>query len=127
MHYVELEESNGKLISRITKDLIHPEVEYWSTAVYCSLLGANPPFAIMNGYFRRIWSGKGIDKIMKMGKGLYLVRFQTKEDKDMALQKEYQQLDRKPIVVQEWTPDFDTSRNRSPEVLVWVRFPHQPL
>lgn len=31
------------------------EVEYWSSAVICYVLGANPPLNVMDGYFRRIW------------------------------------------------------------------------
>lgn len=56
--------------------------------------------------------------MLQMNTGLYLVHFQTKEDRDLALVKECLQFDNKLIVVQEWTPDFDHTKNRAPEVQV---------
>lgn len=84
-------------------------------------------FAVMNGYLRRIWVGRGIDKIMQMDKGLYLIRFHFKEDMGLALLKECLQFDNKPMVVQKWSPDFECGKNRAPVVQVWVRFPHLPI
>lgn len=101
LHYVEPELRNKESLTHITKVDIQPEGEYWSTTAYCSLLGENPPFAVMNDYFRRIWSGHGIDKVIQMEKSLYVIRFQTKEDKDLGLVKECLQFDNKPTLMQE--------------------------
>lgn len=60
---------------------------------------------------------------MQLDRSLYLVRFFTKEDRDLALVKECLHFDNKPIVVQEWIADLDLSKNRAPQVQVWVRFP----
>lgn len=47
---------------KITMEDIKEEVEYWSSAVICCVLGCNPPPVVMNDYFHRIWGKLGIDK-----------------------------------------------------------------
>lgn len=54
LHYVEPEVWEGVAISRITKEDVKSELDFWSTSIYCHILGANPPFAIVNGYLHRI-------------------------------------------------------------------------
>lgn len=61
-------------IVTIESDDIQDEVEYWSSAIVCYVLGANPPLSVMDGYFRRIWGKLGINKIAMVGRGLFIVR-----------------------------------------------------
>lgn len=39
---------------KIDFDDIQSEIEYWNSSVVCYVLGANPPFSMMEGYIRRI-------------------------------------------------------------------------
>ncbi|KAK4730250.1 hypothetical protein R3W88_023238 [Solanum pinnatisectum] len=74
---------------------IRDEVEYWSTTVICYVLGSNPPQAVMEGYFNRIWKGMGIDKVAH-----------GHESRGKAVEGGVQIFDRKPIVVKPWKPDI---------------------
>lgn len=49
LHYVELEVRDGVAVARITRADVQSEVDFWSTVVYCHILGANPPYATVNG------------------------------------------------------------------------------
>lgn len=69
------DESLGKTIGIIEAEDVKSEVDYWSTAIVCYVLGANPPYAVMNGYF---WGKLGLDKVLLMNNGCFLVRFQRK-------------------------------------------------
>jgi len=37
----------------------------------CSVLGVNPPFAVMQGFIQRIWSAYELDKIIQEQKGVF--------------------------------------------------------
>ncbi|KAL2897466.1 hypothetical protein RDABS01_039249 [Bienertia sinuspersici] len=41
----------------------------------CYVVGANPSLAIMEGFMKCIWGNLGVDKVVPMGKGIFLVRF----------------------------------------------------
>ncbi|KAJ8433396.1 hypothetical protein Cgig2_028996 [Carnegiea gigantea] len=45
------------------------EIEYWQQSIFCSVLGANPPFEVMQGFIKRIWSALDIDKIIHVRGG----------------------------------------------------------
>ncbi|KAL2942485.1 Complement C1q subcomponent subunit A [Bienertia sinuspersici] len=46
----------------IDMDDIEDEITYWSSAMICFVLGANPPLPVMSGFCNRIWGKKGLDK-----------------------------------------------------------------
>ena len=46
---------NNINVAIIEEDDIGEELDYWSTALICYVLGANPPFGVMNGFCNRIW------------------------------------------------------------------------
>lgn len=125
LHYVPPEVVNGDSVARFTKEDTQSEIDYWSTAVYGHILGASPPFSVMNGYFRRIWQERGIDKVLRVDKDIYLIRFRQKEDQQLVLQWECVQFDNKPVLVSEWTPTYES--DSAPQVSVWVRFPKLPI
>jgi len=75
LHHIPTSIVNGKRITQIEKEDVAIEIEYWQSAVLCSVLGSNPPFEVMKGYINRIWSNFEIDKILMIKKGLFLVRF----------------------------------------------------
>ena len=66
---------------------------------FCYVVGANPPFPVMGGYLRRIWAKKGIDKIVVVNKGIFLVQFHNIEYKDVILNEGIQFFDKKALIV----------------------------
>ena len=73
----------------------------------CSVLGANPPFEIMQGFIRRIWGTYEIDKILQVRKGVFMVRFQNIHDKITVEKRGIYYFDSKPVVVKGWNPQLD--------------------
>ena len=77
---------NGQKVVKIDKDDVEHEIMYWSNAVICSVLGANPPFEVIKGFVNRIWAAFKIDKIIQVRRGVFLVRFVNLQDK-IAVEK----------------------------------------
>jgi len=72
LKYVPVSEVNGIECVQIKPDDVVPEIKYWQSRVLCSVLGVNPPLEVMEGYFRRVWHHRDIDKICLARKGYSL-------------------------------------------------------
>ena len=40
----------------------------------CYVIGANPPFQVIEGFVKRIWKNLSIDKVGLLAKGVFIVR-----------------------------------------------------
>ena len=56
---------------KIDYEDVKDEIEYWENVVVCYVIGANPPFPVIEGFIRRIWGKFGIDKDGAVGKGFF--------------------------------------------------------
>ncbi|XP_062074115.1 uncharacterized protein LOC133778258 [Humulus lupulus] len=89
-------------------------------------MGANPPFAVFEGFVKRIWGHLGIERIVRMHMGLSIVKFNDEATRDFVLETGIVQFDKKPVIVRPWTQDLDTIRLvRS--VPLWIRLPNLGL
>ncbi|XP_019258689.1 PREDICTED: uncharacterized protein LOC109236904 [Nicotiana attenuata] len=102
-------------------DDIKDELVYWKTAVICYVLGSNPHLTVIDGYFRRILGGLGIDKIAQINRRVFLIRFHTVESRTQVIEEGVQMFDKKPIVVKPWEPDVDVSKENVDRIPVWIR------
>ncbi|XP_019236840.1 PREDICTED: uncharacterized protein LOC109217066 [Nicotiana attenuata] len=113
----EVTEQNVKITMADIKD----EVDYWTTAVVCYVLGSNPPQVVIDGYFRRIWGAMGIDKVAQLNRGVFLVRFHSIESRSKAVEEGVQMFDRKPVIVKPWKPDMEITKEQMKNISIWVR------
>ncbi|KAL2894986.1 putative RNA-directed DNA polymerase from transposon X-element [Bienertia sinuspersici] len=67
---------------RIMFDDIAEEVDYWNSALVSYILGASPPLEVFAGFTKRMWGKWGISKVASMGKGIYIVRYNSVDRKD---------------------------------------------
>ncbi|KAJ8423396.1 hypothetical protein Cgig2_029106 [Carnegiea gigantea] len=91
---------NGVKYAKLEKEDVEAEIEYWQSTVICSVLGANPPFEIIQGYIKCIWAAYEIDKIIQIRKGVFLVRFASMQDKLIVEKRGMYFFDAKPFLVQ---------------------------
>ncbi|KAL2930965.1 hypothetical protein RDABS01_036375 [Bienertia sinuspersici] len=112
---------------KIDLDDIDEELVYWSSAMVVYVLGANPPFSVFNGYCHRIWGKKGLDKVLLVGKGLYLVRFNSVEQREKIWNDEPKFFDSKPVIMKRWDPDMELHKETIKTVPIWTRFPKLEL
>jgi len=61
----------------------------------------------MQGFIRRIWGAYGIDKILQVRKGVFIIRFQNIQDKLTVEKRGIYYCDAKPVLVEGWNPQMD--------------------
>ncbi|XP_074318485.1 uncharacterized protein LOC141655295 [Silene latifolia] len=106
---------------------VSDEIAYWTQAVYCFVLGANPPWEVVQGYVHRIWGRHGIDKISFLPNGVFLVRFKEMKDKEEVLNAGYHMFDNKPLIVKPWQENVDLLKEEVKVVPAWIRIHGLPL
>lgn len=74
------------------------------------VIGANPRVGIINGFSKRIWGHKNIDKIIPIKKGVFIVRFLNNETKNKALKMQNLMIDNKPIFLKQWVDGMEFDR-----------------
>lgn len=77
----------------------------------------------MDGFLRRIWKSFGIDKIVVVNKGLFLVRCHNLVDRDKILNDGFKFFDNKPLIVKQWHAEMDFKKEELKTVSVWIQLP----
>ncbi|XP_074277814.1 uncharacterized protein LOC141601429 [Silene latifolia] len=103
------------------------EVEYWKLAVYGFIVGANPPWQILEGFQKRIWHKYAIDKISFLPNGLFIARFQTNEMKQAVFNSGHFLFHNKPMIFKSWVPDIELTKEEVKCVPAWIRLNKLPL
>ena len=75
LDFAQFEEFDGIKCAKIVTQDVEPEIVYWQPSIVCCVVGANPPFKAMNGFFNRIWSAHNIHKVLALNDGLYFSNF----------------------------------------------------
>ncbi|XP_074290342.1 uncharacterized protein LOC141617073 [Silene latifolia] len=118
---VVVRKGNNSKKPQIWIEDVSGEMNFWSTAVYGYILGARPPWTVVNGFLKRVWSRFDIDKISFMTNGIFLVRFKTKEHQKKALDYGPLMFDSKPVIIKEWLPDYCLVKHDVKQIPIWVK------
>ena len=78
----------SKAMVKITSEDIEDEINFWSSAMVCYVLGGNPPLAVMDGFCRRMWKDN-VDKVGSPRHGVFIVRFHSVAFRDQIVNGGY--------------------------------------
>ena len=101
-----------------------PEIEFWQSIILCSVLEANPPFEVMQGYLNRIWENYEVERVIQVRKGVFLVRFANLQDKMAVKNRGIYYFDSKPLLVKGWNPQMDLNTDEIKSLPLWAQFPN---
>ncbi|XP_074293104.1 uncharacterized protein LOC141620024 [Silene latifolia] len=106
---------------QVTLEDVQPEIEYWSTAVICYVLGGNPLWSLLSGFIQRLWGKYKYDKISFLPNWVFIVRFPTMECQDLVLKQGFPMFNNKPFVVKPWTETASLAKEKIKDVAIWLR------
>ncbi|KAG5625753.1 hypothetical protein H5410_010971 [Solanum commersonii] len=110
LEYVEPPKQGENQMVEIELEDIKSEIKFWGNAIVCYVIGAHPPFQVVQGFIQRLWGKHGIDKVSMLKNGVIVVRFESKIGKQEVLQGGIYHFDNKPFIVKEWTPDLEFTK-----------------
>ncbi|XP_074265677.1 uncharacterized protein LOC141588121 [Silene latifolia] len=113
---------SDKVILKLDIEDVQPEIDYWTNAIYCYVLGANPPGYVLGGFLRRVWKFHDIDTVLSLANGICVVRIKDATSKQTVLRSRPVFFANKPLVVKDWTPDVKMVKSEVEVVPIWIRF-----
>ncbi|KAJ8423588.1 hypothetical protein Cgig2_009242 [Carnegiea gigantea] len=63
LNFVHSPMLNGVKCAKIEPQYVQSKIDYWKSVVLCSVIGANPPLEVLEGFVQRIWQACEIDKV----------------------------------------------------------------
>ncbi|KAJ8424009.1 hypothetical protein Cgig2_032393 [Carnegiea gigantea] len=105
-------EFNGVKCAKIDKTYFLSEVEYWSMALICGVIGSNPP----------VEANKSIVKIVQVREGVFLVQFTNMQDKLEVIQRGVYFFNKKPFIVEAWNESLSLDTSWLQSLPLWVQF-----
>ncbi|KAJ8419299.1 hypothetical protein Cgig2_027981 [Carnegiea gigantea] len=113
LKFLPTEVINGTKVAKIDMADVENEIEYRQHAVLCSVLGANPPYEVIQGFIKGIWAAYEIDKII-----------QVQRDKILVEEKCVSFFDAKPFLVKGWNPEMDLKTKEIKSLPIWIQLPN---
>lgn len=116
-------ELNGRKCAVLDKTEIQKEINHWKTSIICCVLGANPPFKVMEGFIKRVWGRFQIVNIMSLELGHFIVQFADEGQCNLVLNSNKIFFDKKLVLLKQWNgkKKIDTTAIKS--VPIWVQYP----
>lgn len=68
LEFVTPDKKGEASICEIELEDISTEIAYWQKSAVCYVLGAYPPFSVINGYVQWLWGKHGINKVSMVKK-----------------------------------------------------------
>ena len=91
-------------------------------ALVVKLLGKNLSFTAMRERLRGIWRLKDGYKVMDVGFGYFMIKFDLLEDREKAICRGPWMLQDHYLVVKEWSLPFNSCESSFGRTMVWIRF-----
>ncbi|CAI9095384.1 OLC1v1031323C1 [Oldenlandia corymbosa var. corymbosa] len=121
LDYYELEDKDGKKIAKVQEKDLMPEIDYWKSSVLSFVLGASLPFKVMDAFYRRLWKHIGVDKVLVLPNGLYVIHFKTFEVAGEAVKEPITYLGSNPVIIKPWNVELLDSCNATKDKANFTR------
>lgn len=100
---------------------------YWQSSIVCDVLGDNPPIKVMEGFVHRISKNIGIDKIVVLGRGIFLIRFNCQDSMLKVINWTHCFFDNKPFIMKPWYADMEVLEDDLKSFHIWVKVPQMDI
>lgn len=113
-------------IVNITESDLEAGKELWKNAVIGQFLGAKPTFKEVVGFVNRAWRGTEVPRVHFLKPGIFLFNFTKPEAKKEILIRRWS-FNLAPVIVREWSSDFDMEKCNPDTIPVWIKLPKLDL
>ena len=118
---------DGKPIAVLDKHEIQKMNDLWGNAVVMYVVGEKPSIGSILRFIAKEWHQVGKPQIFLHDEGYFVIRFQSKKDKESVLVAGPHMFFGKPMIVKPWTASFNFQEEILRVVPVWIRLPNLPL
>ncbi|XP_019246521.1 PREDICTED: uncharacterized protein LOC109226182 [Nicotiana attenuata] len=118
---------DGVKVVKLDPKEIEEQNQKWSLALIGYVIGGNPAFKEMLKFVYGVWNIVNTPQVYLHNDGYFLFRFDCEEDKSAILQNGPYIFNYRPLVLKQWSPDFQMSVEPDQNVPMWVMLPNLPI
>ncbi|XP_021847237.1 uncharacterized protein [Spinacia oleracea] len=118
---------DGTPIAVLDKNEIQKMNDLWGNAIVMYVVGEKPSIGAILRFIAKEWHQVSKPQIFLHDEGYFVIRFQSKKDKESVLVAGPHMFFGKPMMVKPWTASFNFQEEILRVVPVWVRLPNLPL
>ncbi|XP_070021437.1 uncharacterized protein [Nicotiana sylvestris] len=118
---------NGNVVVKLDKEEVEKETIKWKNALIVYIIGEAPGYNYMKQFVSHTWCNVTEPILYLHEEGYYIVKFENIEDLGEVLYGGPYSINRRPMIVKQWAPNFDISNEFLTEILLWVTFPKLPM
>lgn len=127
LKYVPPVVENGIQVVQIESHELTDLINVWERAIVVYVVGGNVTVETIRGFIRKHWSFVSMPTIHIHEDGYFIMRFNFETECKEVLKGGPYILNRAPIIVKQWTMNFDFKEEIIRVIPVWVRLPNLPL
>ncbi|XP_075081949.1 uncharacterized protein LOC142166464 [Nicotiana tabacum] len=124
LDYIPPELVEGSIIVKLDKGETEKEIDKWKSALIVYVVGDTPRYNYMSKYVQQNWNTVSEPGIYYHEEGYYIVKFQRIAYMNEILYAGPYSINNGPMILKQWTPDFDFNAEFLTELPLWVKFPN---
>ncbi|XP_058784779.1 uncharacterized protein LOC131659635 [Vicia villosa] len=118
---------NGEIEVVIEEQDIKSEMEFWENALIMYEIGEGLTMNAVKRFMMNTWNFVTLPDLYYHDEGYFLIRFRTRKDRDDVLKGGPYSVYKKPVLLFEWSPNFNVKEDILRVIPIWVIFPQLPL
>lgn len=127
LEYIAPKMVNGKPIVEIEPEDIIGEVKYWEYALIMYVIGRDISTNSVKQFMESNWSFVKLPDLFYNDGGYFIMRFHSFQEKDEVLSKGPYTILNMPMLLRDWSPDFNLKRDKLRSIPIWIKLPQLPL
>ncbi|XP_058769354.1 uncharacterized protein LOC131643216 [Vicia villosa] len=118
---------DGEAQVEIEIDDVVQEMQYWEASLIMYAMGKDLSMYAVKQFMGRAWNHIQLPNIFYNEEGFFILKFRSIEDKDLILMKGPYTIHNVPMILRDWSPDFNFKRDSIRTLPLWVKLPQLPL
>ncbi|KAH1256677.1 putative ribonuclease H protein [Glycine max] len=127
MEFVAPKLINGEVEVEIEAEDNASELQFWENAMILYVLGGSLSMTMLKNYMVKMWNFVTLPDMLYHDDGYFLLRFKNREDRETVMMRGPYTIRNMPIILKEWTPDFNLSKDLERTMPIWVKLSQLPL
>ncbi|XP_019070681.2 uncharacterized protein [Solanum lycopersicum] len=103
------------------------EEEKWKCALMTYVIGECPGYNTMNRYILMNWSKVNKPEVFLHEEGYYIIKLKSLNDMNEVLYLGPYTISNRPIILKQWSAEFEFGEEFLTEIPLWANFPKLPL
>ncbi|KAL6500903.1 hypothetical protein OROHE_025100 [Orobanche hederae] len=111
----------------LDKEDVEAETGKWKQSLVLYVVGADHTMGYLEQAISKLWGDFAVPTLHQYDNSFFIARFDSQDECDLILDNGPYFIKNQPMVLKQWTPQFEFKEYQLTKLLVWVKLPQLPL